>query len=635
MGIPMPGRRSKTDQNKKPTISLSGKISKQDGVKSTVTLDSDDGRNIELKVTGDTKITGDSGKLNAADLHTGDEISVQAHTDDKGFFYADTIQLDKSAAVNNSSDAKPTATDPDDHRPVLKRASSSSEQTAPDSKTSDSKPASDDPDRPILKRADSSPSTSAKADATPAAKPTVKKDDEYETGEEHPILPPGGSTPSASASNDPDRPVLRRGAPQPRSSSSDSDTDRPVQMAKTSAPANLPPSKNDEPEIHTDPDAPAQVHYVTGSGDDFIQKAREATFEFDQKLPNFVCQQMVARYQSETQKPSWQAHVDVLSYDLVYEDGKENYKNPKINGKSVKAGADKESGSWSSGEFGTLVIDIFHPTTAADFRPKGQETIKTIGPPKVYTFSVDKDHSHWRIQGGTQWILPAYKGTIWIDKETYRALRIEMEAVNMPQAFILDHTESAADYDFVTIKDQKILLPTHAEVLSCERGSYLCSRNAIDFRNYHAYAGFSLRLPSGNQQGPSVASHCWHDCCAGLPEVFCGSCNATRFPSSSAVPSFRLAWRRSLSWWSRPAIGAASFLSRSVRMEPCWHRAARPTAPSDSGKARPGASCEFCWDTNTTLLGSRSAPTVGCWLPRAPTAPSSCGTFSTGVSCAL
>jgi len=118
----------------------------------------------------------------------------------------------------------------------------------------------------------------------------------------------------------------------------------------------------------------------------------------------------------------------------------------------VKTGADKESGSWSSGEFGTLVIDLFLPATAADFRPKGQETINHRTA-KVYTFAVTKEHSHWRIQGGTQWILPAYKGTIWIDKETYRALRIETEAINMPQAFILDHTESAADYDFVTIKD--------------------------------------------------------------------------------------------------------------------------------------------------------------------------------------
>jgi hypothetical protein len=495
MGIPMPGRNKKANTTKKPAISLSGKVSKQDGVKSTLTIDSDDGRNIELKISSDTKITGESGKLSAADLHMGDEISVQAHTDDKGFFYADTVRLDKSTEVNTTSDAKPTAVDPDDHRPVLRRAGTSSEHDASDTKTADSKTV--DAKAPDAKTSDTKSADSAKTTAT-----TAKKDDEFETGEEHPILPAGGVA-SSGSNGDPDRPVLRRGAPARRATSDDADTEKPVQMAKNgSAPAPSrtaapsAPSKNDEPEIHTDPEAAAQVHYVEGTGDEFIQKAREAAFDFDQKLPNFVCQQQVTRYQSETRKPDWHA-MDVLSYDLVYEDGKEDYKNPKINGKVVKAGADKDSGSWSSGEFGTLLKDVFHPTTAADFRAKGQETINHRTA-KIYSFAVDKDHSHWRIQGGTQWILPAYKGTIWIDKETYRALRIEMQAVNMPAAFVLDHTESAADYDFVMIKDQKVLLPTHAEVLSCERGSFLCSRNAIDFRNYHAYAGESS-ITFGNQ----------------------------------------------------------------------------------------------------------------------------------------
>ena len=476
-GIPLPGRNKKDKaDNKKAGINLNGTIAKQDGVKSTLTINADDGRNIDLKVSNDTKITGDAGKLTAADLHVGDEITVGAHTDDKGYFYADQIHRDKAADINTTTTkASPTGEDPDDHRPILHRAGSASADTGSSDTKSDS-------------------SAAKTADAKPAAsKPATRKDDEFETGEEHPIIPPGGVGSTAS-SGDPDRPILRRGGSPRPSSSSSSDNDKPSEVATNRAPAapNSSPAaasgKNDEPEIHTDPDAPA-IHYTAGSGDEFIQKAREAAFEFDQKLPNFVCQQMVTRYQSETRKPDWHA-VDTLSYDLVYEDGEEQYKNPKINGKAVKAGADKDSGSWSSGEFGTLLKDIFHPTTAADFHAKGQESIahRTA---KVYTFAVDKEHSHWRIQGGNQWILPAYTGTIWIDKETFRALRIEMEAVNMPKAFVLDHTESAADYDFVTIKEQKVLLPTHAEVLSCERGTFNCSRNTIDFRNYHAYTGES------------------------------------------------------------------------------------------------------------------------------------------------
>jgi len=467
VGIPMPGRSKKTNSNKAPAINLSGKIAKQDGVKATITLDSDDGRNIELKLSSDTKITADSGKLSAADLKVGDEISVTAHTDDKGFFYADEIHQDKAADVNTVSEAKPAKDDKDPDRPILKRSDSTPADSKADVKAD-------------TKTASTSPST---------ASPAPKKDDEYETGEEHPILPSGGVSGGASASsdNDPDRPVLRRGAPAPRPSSS-SDSDRPVQMA--SAKSSTPPGKSDEAEIHIDPEyhEPSRMA-ASAPGDDFIQQAREATFEFDQKLPNFVCQEMVTRYESVTQKTDWHA-ADLLSYDLVYEDGKEDYRNPKINGKAVKPGADKDTGSWSSGEFGTLVMDVFHPATAADFRPKGTDTINHRSA-KVCTFAVDKDHSHWRIQGGAQWIMPAYKGTIWIDKETHRALRIEMEAVNIPKAFLLDHTESAADYDFVTIKEQKILLPTHAEVLSCERGTFNCSRNSIDFRNYHAYTGES------------------------------------------------------------------------------------------------------------------------------------------------
>ena len=78
-------------------------------------------------------------------------------------------------------------------------------------------------------------------------------------------------------------------------------------------------------------------------------------------------------------------------------------------------------------------------------------------------------------------------------KDELRRRAPHVDVVIGPDGYrrLLDHVESATDFDLVSIKDQKILLPTHAEVLSCERGSFLCSRNAIDFRNYHAYTGES------------------------------------------------------------------------------------------------------------------------------------------------
>jgi hypothetical protein len=90
-----------------------------------------------------------------------------------------------------------------------------------------------------------------------------------------------------------------------------------------------------------------------------------------------------------------------------------------------------------------------------------------------------------------QSVLPAYKGSVWIDKKTARILRIEMQARKIPEAFPLDTVEWVVDYSFVRIGDGEFLLPVHAENLSCWRGTSRCARNAIDFRNYRRFTSES------------------------------------------------------------------------------------------------------------------------------------------------
>jgi hypothetical protein len=86
---------------------------------------------------------------------------------------------------------------------------------------------------------------------------------------------------------------------------------------------------------------------------------------------------------------------------------------------------------------------------------------------------------------------PSYTGSIWIDRSTAAVRRIEMEAKNIPQDFPFDTIQWAVDYDYVNLGEAKFLLPVHAENLGCQRGTSFCSKNTIDFRNYHRYAGES------------------------------------------------------------------------------------------------------------------------------------------------
>jgi hypothetical protein len=47
------------------------------------------------------------------------------------------------------------------------------------------------------------------------------------------------------------------------------------------------------------------------------------------------------------------------------------------------------------------------------------------------------------------------------------------------------------DYEPVSLGTSKFLLPVHSENLTCERGTNVCSKNTIDFRDYHKYSGES------------------------------------------------------------------------------------------------------------------------------------------------
>jgi hypothetical protein len=298
-------------------------------------------------------------------------------------------------------------------------------------------------------------------------------------------------SPVAPDPDDPGPPVLRRGVPAKRPQT------QPRQIASAKAPESRPPvaPETTAPEIAapTTRDAriarrPNEHETEEAHSDPVIEKARETAESFSETLPNYVCQQFTARFVNTSHITSW-TPIDVVSAEVVYEEGKESYRNLAINGKPIKKGMEELSGSWSTGEFGTLLRDLFSPATAADFRYRKESTIAGMSA-ALYDFTVERDHSHWRVQVASQSIFPAYKGSVWIEKKMGRVLRIEMQTRNMPVEFPLDKVETAADYEYVRIGGaQQFLLPVHSETLSCQRGTNTCSRNAIDFRNYKKYSG--------------------------------------------------------------------------------------------------------------------------------------------------
>ena len=215
-----------------------------------------------------------------------------------------------------------------------------------------------------------------------------------------------------------------------------------------------------------------------------IERAREVAFEFSaKKLPNFICEEFMRRFNQRGREE--QMPLDMVSAEIIYRDAQESYRNVKINGQPTDEDLQEIGGSWSTGEFASTLLDLFHPDTGAQFRSGGASPIPGFSGAQVYDFQVRSENSHWTVTSDSETVNPAYKGSVWVDPKTARVLRIEMQARNLPPDFPMDTVESAVDYSYITISGTLFLLPVRAESLGCERSTSNCSHNIIDFRNYH------------------------------------------------------------------------------------------------------------------------------------------------------
>jgi hypothetical protein len=477
-------------------------------------LEADDHRIITYRMSSQTTIENDGKTVDIASFAPGEHLSVDSTEDDKGYFTAVAVKFEKAGTPSDRAHASETwdlpkldgkaavasassaSREPGDDRPVLRRKTESG---------SDSTPAVSAPDT-APDRAPGKTQT-AKVDDKKAAEPPKNPDDEPDT------RPTTVMRPAEETVRDPDAPVLKRGRPASASSSSASNSasnttsgrpagsgsgiSRPDAIeapASTKGPIMAPvqPSESDRHRSE-----PASIIAQT-SDDAVIGKAREVAEQFEGSLPNFFCQQITTRYQSDHPKTGWDA-LDIVTADVAYENGKESYKNIKVGNKAVNKNMEDIEGTRSTGEFATILVDLLSPSTAATFRRTGADTIHGR-PTIVYKFDVTREHSHWRIEAPAQLYYPAFSGSIWIDKQTSRVVRIEQQARNMPLLFPFDTTESATEYDFVRLASpEPFLLPTEAEVLSCVRGSRMCARNRIEFRNYRKFGAESSITFDGKQ----------------------------------------------------------------------------------------------------------------------------------------
>jgi hypothetical protein len=466
------GKSSKKDKNSSSAVTTTTIGMVRRAVPNQIVIEPDDHRIIWYRVTSSTKFMKDNKEVDAAAFAPGDRVTLDSTGDDDDMYTVVEMRFDKAGAPEDRAHANEDWDLPPLVGGAVRKGTNSA--SSPQREPGD--------DRPVLRRANSGDDTPQK-EATPkevTKAPPAEPEDTRPATTMRPPDPPKDA-------DDPGPPSLRRGIPTGR------------QMADLPPPRFEPlpekaPAKEDAPK-QAAANAP-----TTLSGrpvDPVIEKAREAAANYLSSLPNYFCQQMTARYQSDHPKTGWDA-LDVVTADVMYEDGKESYKNVKLGSKSVKSIEDI-GGTRSTGEFSTILEDLLSPYTDANFRKSGSDTLGGR-PAWMYKYEIPRERSHWRIEAPSQLFYPPHVGTVWIDKETSRVLRIEQGTINMPKLFPFDTVETVTDYAFISLAaGQKYLLPADAEVLSCLRGTSMCTRNRLEFRNYRKFGAESSITFDGKQ----------------------------------------------------------------------------------------------------------------------------------------
>ena len=138
-----------------------------------------------------------------------------------------------------------------------------------------------------------------------------------------------------------------------------------------------------------------------------------------------------------------------------------------MNGEPTTQPMESLDGLITGGEFGSQLLAIFDPLSAANFEWKEWTTLRKRRA-AVYTYRITRDKSHYMLgrradSGAMQEWAAGYQGEVVLDNETNKVLRLTASANDIPKEAGIDQSSMEVDYDFVEVAGASHLLPSHSD----------------------------------------------------------------------------------------------------------------------------------------------------------------------------
>jgi hypothetical protein len=219
---------------------------------------------------------------------------------------------------------------------------------------------------------------------------------------------------------------------------------------------------------------------------EILKEVTQNSLDYTKGLPNFICTQVTRRYVDGYGNGGFQL-ADVIQEQLSFVDSHENYKVVLVNNLAVNNISHEQlGGTTSSGEFGTMLAEIFSTKAKADITWERWGTLRGRKS-YVFAFRILQRNSDYRIshQDSGRSMIAGYHGLLYADVESKMIMRIKMDLDGL-EDFPINSVSLDMNYDFVDISGNKFVLPLKAELTS-HSGRY-ATRNDVEFRRYERFS---------------------------------------------------------------------------------------------------------------------------------------------------
>jgi len=246
--------------------------------------------------------------------------------------------------------------------------------------------------------------------------------------------------------------------------------------------------------VPTDPVPPPSQQEI----DSILADATVRAVNYTDSLPNFICIQITNRSVDPTASGRWRLR-DSITEMLRYVNKAETRTTLEVNGSTSNVDRDAMPGTFSTGEFGGILRNVFLNASKTQFHWKETDVLGS-GTVQVFEYKVAKaDSSFSIVDMSNRQITVGFHGLVFIDTATRGIRRVTLIADDIPATFLTHASSMAVDYDNVVIATHDYLVPVSAE-LSILQGKHEAVLNNIVFRDYRRFSSTSRIIPVPPEQ---------------------------------------------------------------------------------------------------------------------------------------